>query len=111
MVYEEDIGMSIYYTSESLGVVGHLAGFSDPLVDCLNCKERFRADKAQKDVGEVVKFRKNGKSDGEWLEAAVTDVSYVCPHCGGPNLSKERWLAVCFAYLDLWILSAISLKT
>ncbi|MDR2727745.1 MAG: glycine--tRNA ligase, partial [Chitinispirillales bacterium] len=23
---------------------GHLAGFSDPLVDCKNCKERFRAD-------------------------------------------------------------------
>ena len=25
---------------------GHLAGFSDPLVDCKVCKERFRADKA-----------------------------------------------------------------
>ena len=25
---------------------GHLAGFSDPLVDCLVSKERFRADKA-----------------------------------------------------------------
>ena len=27
---------------------GHLAGFSDPLVDCLVSKERFRADKAPK---------------------------------------------------------------
>ena len=27
---------------------GHLAGFSDPLVDCLISKERFRADKAPK---------------------------------------------------------------
>jgi glycyl-tRNA synthetase len=25
---------------------GHLSGFSDPLVDCKVCKERFRADKA-----------------------------------------------------------------
>ncbi len=24
---------------------GHLAGFSDPLMDCKECKERFRADK------------------------------------------------------------------
>ena len=24
---------------------GHVGGFSDPLVDCKNCKERFRADK------------------------------------------------------------------
>ena len=27
---------------------GRLSGFSDPLVDCFNCKERFRADKAPK---------------------------------------------------------------
>ena len=27
---------------------GHLANFSDPLVDCKVCKERFRADKAPK---------------------------------------------------------------
>src|SRR6187431_3470514 len=27
---------------------GHLANFSDPLVDCLVCQERFRADKAPK---------------------------------------------------------------
>ena len=27
---------------------GHVAGFQDPLVDCRNCKERFRADKAPK---------------------------------------------------------------
>ena len=24
---------------------GHVAGFSDPLVDCKKCKSRFRADK------------------------------------------------------------------
>jgi len=29
---------------------GHLAGFSDPLVDCLISKERFRADKAPRPV-------------------------------------------------------------
>ena len=31
---------------ESLEASGHLAGFSDPLVDCLISKERFRADNA-----------------------------------------------------------------
>ncbi|MCL4136279.1 UNVERIFIED_CONTAM: hypothetical protein GTU68_008758 [Idotea baltica] len=52
---------------------GHLAGFSDPLVDCLNCKERFRADKAQ--VGEC---------------------GYICPKCGGSNLSDERQFNLMF---------------
>ena len=28
---------------------GHLAGFSDPLMDCKECKERFRADKLIED--------------------------------------------------------------
>ena len=26
---------------------GHLAGFTDPLVDCRTCKQRFRADKLE----------------------------------------------------------------
>ena len=28
---------------------GHLGGFSDPLMDCRECKERFRADKLIED--------------------------------------------------------------
>ena len=28
---------------------GHLGGFSDPLMDCKSCKERFRADKLIED--------------------------------------------------------------
>jgi glycyl-tRNA synthetase len=43
---------------------GHLAGFTDPLVDCKNCKERFRADhlenltKCPKCGGELTAVRK-----------------------------------------------------
>ena len=29
---------------------GHLGGFSDPLMDCKQCKERFRADKLIEDT-------------------------------------------------------------
>ena len=25
---------------------GHVGSFNDPMVDCKNCKERFRADRA-----------------------------------------------------------------
>ncbi|HUI90653.1 MAG TPA: glycine--tRNA ligase [Chitinivibrionales bacterium] len=43
---------------------GHLAGFTDPLVDCKSCKERFRADhltdlkKCPKCGGELTEVRK-----------------------------------------------------
>ena len=70
---------------------GHAAGFSDPLVDCLNCQERFRADKApQLKVGTEVTFRLGGKKKGEEKSGVVGDCGYVCPLCGSPNLSDER---------------------
>lgn len=76
---------------------GHLAGFSDPLVDCLNCRERFRADKApRKTVGETVTFHKGGKPSGEKLNAVVSDRGYVCPLCGCPQMSEERQFNLMF---------------
>ncbi len=46
---------------------GHIDGFSDPLVDCKECKTRFRADNTDSYLNE-------GK----------------CPNCGSKNLSEPR---------------------
>ena len=50
MVHEREdvigIDASIIMHTKVWHASGHLAGFSDPLVDCLISKERFRADKA-----------------------------------------------------------------
>ncbi|AGH95110.1 glycine--tRNA ligase [Pseudobdellovibrio exovorus] len=46
---------------------GHVDGFSDPLVDCKDCKTRFRADNT---------------------ESYLTKKQ--CPTCGSKNLSEER---------------------
>lgn len=76
---------------------GHLAGFSDPLVDCLNCKERFRADKAPTaEPGSAVSFQKGGKGSGEMLDGTVGDCGYVCPNCGASTLSDERQFNLMF---------------
>lgn len=61
---------------------GHTAGFNDAMVDCKNCKSRFRADhlvmeKTGKDL--------EGKLDA--LDKALTDIS--CPNCG-----KKEWTPV-----------------
>jgi glycyl-tRNA synthetase len=70
---------------------GHLAGFSDPLVDCLNCKERFRADKAPRlKAGDPTSYLKGGRKGGEKIDAVVSDRLYICPNCGCPELSEER---------------------
>ena len=90
---------------------GHLSGFSDPLVDCKVCKERFRADKAPvveagQDV--VIELADKGRAkaaltyiteqfgievqrQGRQLKGAKAgDRSYVCPNCGSPFMSDER---------------------
>jgi glycyl-tRNA synthetase len=76
---------------------GHLAGFSDPLVDCLNCKERFRADKApQMTPGTDISWVKGGKSGGQKAAGKVGECGYVCPHCGSSELSGERQFNLMF---------------
>jgi glycyl-tRNA synthetase len=48
---------------------GHLAGFTDPLVDCKTCGQRFRADHLQ----ELACGRKPSKHPGEAEECDLTD--------------------------------------
>jgi glycyl-tRNA synthetase len=47
---------------------GHLAGFTDPLVDCRTCKQRFRADH----LGELPCGRKPSKHPGETSDCDLT---------------------------------------
>lgn len=101
MVYEREdivgIDASIMMHPRVWQTSGHLSGFSDPLVDCLNCRERFRADKApQHKSGTEMTFHKGGKNSGEKLRAPVTERGYVCPVCNCPNLSAERQFNLMF---------------
>jgi glycyl-tRNA synthetase len=48
---------------------GHVAGFSDPLVDCRTCKLRFRADKLE----DSACGRKPSKHPGEFAECDLTE--------------------------------------
>jgi glycyl-tRNA synthetase len=75
---------------------GHLAGFSDPLVDCLNCKERFRADKAPRhEIGSTITYKKGAKGEGGTVSGTVK-AGYVCPVCSSPELSDERQFNLMF---------------
>ncbi|MGI8579018.1 MAG: glycine--tRNA ligase [Solirubrobacteraceae bacterium] len=48
---------------------GHLAGFTDPLVDCRTCKQRFRADH----IGDLPCGRKPSKHPGETDDCDLTE--------------------------------------
>ncbi|MDC0720982.1 glycine--tRNA ligase [Nannocystis bainbridge] len=103
------IDASIIMRPEVWQSSGHLANFSDPLVDCKVCGERFRADKApRKAEGEdapitLDKSRAKAAQDklteagvklhreGATLTGAKAGAAgYVCPNCGSPFMSDER---------------------
>lgn len=101
MVYEREdvvgIDASIMMSPKVWQASGHLAGFNDPLVDCLNCRERFRADKAPTlAAGTEQTYIKGGKAKGETLKGVVSERGYVCPNCGCPELSAERQFNLMF---------------
>ncbi len=70
---------------------GHLGGFSDPLMDCKNCKTRHRADNLVEDY--VAKKKKNVKVAGlsnEQLEKFIAENSVPCPVCGKSDFTPIK---------------------
>ncbi|AKB56434.1 glycine--tRNA ligase [Methanosarcina sp. A14] len=57
---------------------GHVGGFSDPLCECMNCKEAFRADHLVQNVMEAA-----GTLSAEELTKVIKENDIRCPECGG----------------------------
>jgi len=64
---------------------GHVGGFSDPLMDCRDCKTRHRADKLIEDTG----ANPAGMSF-EDMSRFITENNIVCPECGKLNFTDIR---------------------
>ena len=66
---------------------GHVQSFSDPLLDCKECKMRHRADNLIDD------FDPEAHADGmtkEEMFQYIKDHSIPCPHCGKHNFTDIR---------------------
>ncbi|MFA6782558.1 MAG: glycine--tRNA ligase [Sedimentibacter sp.] len=70
---------------------GHVGGFSDPLMDCKECKARFRADKLIEDYMKKADDVQivDGWTNDE-MEAYVTEKNVKCPECGAHNFTSIR---------------------
>jgi len=70
---------------------GHLSSFSDPLIDCKECKTRHRADKIVEDFVNENKLDVNvGELQGAALEKFINDNHVKCPNCGKCNFTSIR---------------------
>ncbi|MBO7563768.1 MAG: glycine--tRNA ligase [Clostridiales bacterium] len=71
---------------------GHVGGFSDPLIDCKQCKARARADKLVEDYNAengITDVVVEGMNDEE-LVAYIKEKNIPCPTCGGHNFTDVR---------------------
>ena len=67
---------------------GHVASFSDPLIDCKSCKARHRADKLVEDFtnGDVTG---DGMSNEELINL-IREKEIACPKCGSKDFTDIR---------------------
>ena len=70
---------------------GHVGGFTDPLIDCRQCKSRYRADKLIEDHNREAGDEQtvDGWSD-EQLMACIREKQIACPSCGSHDFTDVR---------------------
>jgi glycyl-tRNA synthetase len=70
---------------------GHVGGFSDPLIDCRQCKARYRADKLVEDYFQAAGTAHPADGmDNEQLMAVIRAEKIACPSCGSHDFTDVR---------------------
>ena len=97
--YNVGLDAAILMNPQTWVASGHLAGFSDPLMDCRECHERFRADKLIEDycAENSVELPKpiDAFSQAE-MKQFIEDNNILCPSCGKHNFTDIRQFNLMF---------------
>ncbi|MBF0713264.1 glycine--tRNA ligase [Gemella sp. GH3] len=96
--YNVGLDSAILMNPKTWEASGHVGNFSDPMMDCKECKSRLRADK----LIEEFFFNSKGEDivvDGlpfEELEKIINDNNIPCPECGKHNFTNIRQFNLMF---------------
>ncbi|MEG1781653.1 MAG: glycine--tRNA ligase [Oscillospiraceae bacterium] len=83
--YNVGLDAAILMNPQTWVASGHVGGFSDPLMDCKECKTRHRADKLIEQAG----YECAGWTN-EQMKAFIEEKGIVCPECGSKNFTDIR---------------------
>ena len=90
--YNVGLDSAILMNPQTWVASGHLGGFSDPLMDCCECKIRHRADQLIEDF--------DGTNVAGWTNQQMTDYNnehnIPCPNCGKHNFTDIRQFNLMF---------------
>ena len=89
--YNVGLDAAILMNPQTWVASGHVGGFSDPLIDCKECKTRHRADKlieewAHEQGKDMIA---DGMTDEEMVKF-LDDNNIPCPSCGKHNFTSIR---------------------
>ena len=91
--YNVGVDCAILMNPQTWVASGHLGGFSDPLMDCKECHERFRADKIIEDFAAENNITLETSVDGwshEEMENFIKEHNVPCPSCGKHDFTGIR---------------------
>ena len=90
--YNVGLDSAILMNPQTWIASGHLGGFSDPLMDCKECKTRHRADNLIEDF--------DGTNVAGWsneqMMGYIKEKSIPCPNCGKHNFTDIRQFNLMF---------------
>lgn len=95
--YNVGVDCAILMNPEVWVASGHVGGFNDPLMDCKECHERFRADKIIEDY-----MKENGIDDtpdgwsNEKMMDYIKEKEIPCPTCDKHNFTDIRQFNLMF---------------
>ena len=90
--YNVGLDSAILMNPQTWVASGHIGGFSDPLMDCKECKTRHRADNLIEDF--------DGTNVAGWtneqMMSYIRDKGIKCPNCGKANFTDIRQFNLMF---------------
>ena len=90
--YNVGLDSAILMNPQTWVASGHLGGFSDPLMDCRDCKTRHRADNLIEDFDGT---NVAGWSNDEMMNY-INEHEIPCPNCGNHNFTDIRQFNLMF---------------
>ena len=97
--YNVGVDCAILMNPQTWVASGHLGSFSDPLMDCKECRARHRADKLIEDFCEENGVKLDSSVDGwteEQMREFIEEKKIPCPKCGKHNFTDIRQFNLMF---------------
>lgn len=91
--YNVGVDCAILMNTQTWVASGHIGSFSDPLMDCKSCHERFRADKLIEDYAAEHGAELESGVDGwshEKMQDYIKEHEIACPSCGKHDFTDIR---------------------